>query len=382
MRVAVFSEVYWPMVSGVAVTLGRLADALGARNHAVRVYSATYPLPAGVADRPEVHRSASTPLFLSPNVQWAWPRFRPIADDLAAFRPDIVHLATEFAMGFIGLRAARALQCPVIASAHTDYEAYAADYGLAWVVPPGWHYLRWFYGHAARVLAPTSVYESHLHARGVMHTGIWGRGVDTDHFHPGRRDAAYRARFGLGPDDVLVTYVGRIAPEKRLRLLLDAWEALEDRRQKAALVLVGAGPMDDEIRARAIPGVHQVGMLHGQALATAYASADLFAFPSPTETFGNVVLEAMASGLAPITAAAGGVLELVQHGSTGWLVPPDDRAALSDALARLIADRDTRTALGVAARHAAMLRRWDAVWDRLIDDYAGSITPHALPRAA
>jgi len=184
MRVAIFSEVYWPMVSGVSRALERLLLELHAHGHQARVYSATYPLPPGTPDRPEVHRSPSTPLFLSPEVQWAFPRRREILEDLAGFSPDVIHLATEFAMGLTGLRCARALSLPIVASSHTDYERYAARYGVEWALRPGWSYLRWFYGHAARVLCPSGGYEAHLHARGIHHTGTWSRGVDPDVFHP------------------------------------------------------------------------------------------------------------------------------------------------------------------------------------------------------
>ena len=177
MRIAFFSEVYWPMVSGVANTLHGLATRLEAGGHAVRVYSATYPL-AGRPDGREVHRSVSRPFLLSPEVQWAFPDQGAIRADLARFAPDLVHLVTEFAMGNAGLQAARTLGVPMIASAHTDYERYAARYGVAWAVRPGWSYLRWFYRHAHRVLAPSRVYQRHLHARGIAHTGIWARGVE------------------------------------------------------------------------------------------------------------------------------------------------------------------------------------------------------------
>ena len=126
MRIALFSEVYWPMVSGVGVTLLRLVKALEGRGHELRVYSASYPIPKGYSDRPEVHRSPSIPLFLYPDVQWAFPRLRDVTEDLARFRPDVVHVATEFALGLAGLKAARQLKLPVIASAHTDYDKYAA----------------------------------------------------------------------------------------------------------------------------------------------------------------------------------------------------------------------------------------------------------------
>jgi glycosyltransferase involved in cell wall biosynthesis len=370
------------MVSGVGVTLRRLTDSLTARGHAVRVYSANYALPAGQPDRPEVHRSPSMPLFLYPDVQWAFPRLNEIVEDVARFRPDIVHVATEFALGLAGVKAARRLGIPVVASAHTNYDQYAGRYGMDWVLGQGWRYLRWFYGHAGRVLCPSHFYEAHLHGRGVHHTGIWTRGVDPLAFNPRFRDAAYRAALGVGPDDLLVTYVGRLAREKNLDLLLEAWHSLGARRGTAQLALVGRGPLAETIHRRAIPGVHVAGLLEGPALSTAFASADLFAFPSTTETFGNVLLEAMASGLPSLAVDAGGVLEFAQQGSNAWLVAPGSVSALVDGLERLLHDASLRRRLAAAALRTAAERRWDAIDDRLIEDYRAAAGQKVLVRAA
>jgi glycosyltransferase involved in cell wall biosynthesis len=382
MRIALFSEVYWPMVSGVGVTLLRLTDALEARGHAVRVYSATYPPPPGQADRPEVHRSPSVPFFLYPDVQWAFPRQRDIVDDLEAFRPDVVHVATEFSLGIAGVKAARQLDLPIIASAHTDYDQYAARYGVTWALRAGWHYLRWFYGQAQRVLCPSRIYEEALHRHGVLHTGLWSRGVDPLVFAPRFRSQAYRAAIGAGPGDLVVTYIGRIAREKNLGLLLEAWESLAPERGGAQLVLVGRGPLEDDIRRRELPGVHVTGLLQGEALSTAYASADVFAFPSPTETFGNSLLEAMGSGLPPIVAAGGGVLEFAEHGRNAWLVEPDSAAAIADALRRLFADPTLRHRLAAGALATARARDWGAVYDQLLDDYRAALAAKGDERAA
>jgi glycosyltransferase involved in cell wall biosynthesis len=382
MRIALFSEVYWPMVSGVGVTLLRLTDALEARGHAVRVYSATYPPPPGQADRPEVHRSPSVPFFLYPDVQWAFPRQRDIVDDLEAFRPDVVHVATEFSLGIAGVKAARQLDLPIIASAHTDYDQYAARYGVTWALRAGWHYLRWFYGQAQRVLCPSRIYEEALHRHGVLHTGLWSRGVDPAVFTPRFRSQAYRAAIGAGPGDLVVTYIGRIAREKNLGLLLEAWESLAPERGGAQLVLVGRGPLEDDIRRRELPGVHVTGLLQGEALSTAYASADVFAFPSPTETFGNSLLEAMGSGLPPIVAAGGGVLEFAEHGRNAWLVEPDSAAAIADALRRLFADPTLRHRLAAGALATARARDWGAVYDQLLDDYRAALAAKGDERAA
>ncbi|HEV8124509.1 MAG TPA: glycosyltransferase family 1 protein [Gemmatimonadales bacterium] len=380
MRIALFSEVYWPMVSGVGVTLVRLVDALQARGHEVRVYSATYDLPPGVADRPEVHRSPSIPLFLYPDVQWAFPRHRAVLQDVAVFAPDIVHVATEFAMGKMGLRVARELGIPAVASAHTDYEKYAARYGLDWVMGAGWSYLRWFYRQTGIVLSPSGVYERHLNARGIPNTGIWTRGVDTESFHPRYRSETYRRALGLEPRDFLVTYVGRIAREKDLDLLLQAWQML-GRRDDARLVLVGRGPMEAELAQREIPGLVLAGLREGVDLSAAYASADIFAFPSTTETFGNVLLEAMASGLPCLAAAAGGVVEFARHGSNAWLVAPGNPAAIAAGLDRLLADEDLRRVLAAGARKTGCERRWDFIFDELIEQYRVQAS-HLVRRAA
>lgn len=382
MRIALFSEVYWPMVSGVGVTLLRLTQALEQRGHQIRVYSASYALPKGRLDRPEVHRSPSIPLFLYPDVQWAFPRLRDVIDDVARFRPDVVHVATEFALGLAGLKTARQLRLPLVASAHTDYDKYAARYGVDWALRVGWHYLRWFYGQAHRVLCPSRIYQEHLHSRGVLHTGVWSRGVDPAHFHPRFRSEAYRQALGLGPNDLLVTYIGRIAKEKNLSQLLAAWNALASERGSAQLALVGRGPLEDEIRRRAMPGVHVLGLMHDRDLSEAYASADIFVFPSATETFGNSLLEAMGSGLPSLAASAGGVLEFAQHSRNAWLVSPNSAPALTVGLRRLMQDAALRGSLAEGALQTARERGWDQVNDRLLEDYREAVESKRLIQAA
>ena len=187
---------------------------------------------------------------------------------------------------------------------------------------------------------------------------------------------------GVGPGDLLVTYIGRLAREKNLDLLLEAWETLAPDRGGAQLVLVGRGPLEDEIRRRAMPGVHVTGLLLGDALSTAYASADLFVFPSPTETFGNSLLEAMGSGLPPIVAAGGGVLEFAEHGENAWLVEPDSAPALADGLRRLLDDPALRRRLAAGALATARARDWGAVYDRLLADYRAAMAAKAETRAA
>jgi glycosyltransferase involved in cell wall biosynthesis len=382
MRIAIFSEVYWPMVSGVSLVLQRLVGALEARGHVVRVYTAAYQLPDGVADHPNVYRAPSRRLFLYPDVQWGFPDWAAIRDDFAAFRPDVVHLATEFAMGGMGLRLARAHEVPMIASAHTDYERYAARYHLEWLMPAGWRYLRWFYGHATRVLCPSHQYERHLQSRGVRHTGIWSRGVDRELFAPTHRREAVREALGVGSDDQMVLYVGRLAAEKNLHLLLEGWPQVVDRHPRARLVVVGTGPLEEGLRTHVPPGVIVAGVRTGAELSATYASADCFAFPSSTETFGNVLLEAMASGLPALAVRAGGVLDFAQHGANAWLVAPDSVPALAEGLGVLLSDASLRARLAAGALATAGERAWDAIFDGVVSEYQRAIQLTAIDRAA
>ena len=381
MRIALFSEVYWPMVSGVGITLTRLADALEARGHAVRVYSAAYPIPAEAVDRPEVHRSPCVPMPLYRDVQWAFPRQREIEEDLAAFGPDLIHVATEVSMGLSGAKAARRLGVPMVASAHTDYQKYAEWYGVPWVLGAAWLYLRWFYGRAERVFCPSRVYQDFLRSKGIERTALWTRGVDPAQFHPSFRSEEFRRRLGLAPGDLLVAYVGRVAREKDIGLLLDVWPEIAARHPRATLAVVGQGPLEGSIRKRRLPRVHVTGLLQGKALSEAYASADVYTFPSPTETFGNSLLEALASGLPSIAADTGGVLEFARHGENAWLTRTGDRAALDAGLDRLLGDPALRSRLREGALRTAGERRWDLVYDRLVADY-GEVLESARRRAA
>lgn len=368
MRIAIFSEVYWPMVSGVSTTLTQTATALTDRGHAVRVYSPEYPL-GEMTDRPEVHRSPGGAFFLAPEVQWAAPDQAAINSDLRRFDPDVVHLATEWSMGYAGLRAAQALGAPIIASAHTDYEQYAARYRMAWATQVGWVYLRWFYRQAALVLAPSVGYRGHLESRGVPHTRLWTRGVDTARFSPAFRSDRYRADLGLGADDRIVSYVGRIAPEKGIDALLDAWETVHPRRPEAHLVFTGTGLMEEAIRRRNLPRVHLTGMKRGDDLAAAYASADIFVMPSTTETFGNVTLEAMASGLAVLAVAAGGILNFGRANDNCLLSDPGQADQLAAGIDRLLTDDELRRRLASGGRTTALARRWGPIFDGLVDNY-------------
>jgi phosphatidylinositol alpha 1,6-mannosyltransferase len=382
MRIAIFSEVYWPMVSGVSLVLQRLVAALEQRGHVVRVYAPSYELPGGSGDLRHVFRVPSRRLFIYPDVQWGTPHWPTIRADFAAFRPDLVHVATEFAMGTTGIRLAREFRLPIVASAHTDYERYSTRYGLEWLMGAGWHYLRWFYGHAERVFCPSGQYQQHLQHRGVTRTGIWSRGVDLGTFSPAHRSETTRQSLGIAPDQLMVLHVGRLAAEKNVLLLMEAWEQIRLRRGDARLVVVGTGPLEAALRNTTPDNVILAGVRRGEQLSQLYASADLFAFPSSTETFGNVLLEAMGSGVPSLAVRAGGVLDFAEHNANAWLVEPDSAAAFGDGMATLLHDRELRLRLGMAGVASARARDWNSIFDALVGEYCRLLVPADVDLAA
>jgi glycosyltransferase involved in cell wall biosynthesis len=277
---------------------------------------------------------------------------------------------------------ARDFAVPVVASAHTDYERYARQYGLEWLMHAGWPYLRWFYSQASRVLCPSHQFERHLQHRGVKHTGIWSRGVDLQMFSASHRSEAVREALGIASDQPMVLYVGRLAAEKNLLLLMEAWRQIEPARGNARLVVVGTGPLEGRLQASASPGVILAGVRRGQELSGLYAAADLFAFPSSTETFGNVLLEAMASGVASLAVRAGGVLDFARHDVNSWLVDPDDAEALGQGMLTLLGDRDLRQRLASAGATTAGERDWVSIFDGLVSDYQRAMIPVGVDLAA
>lgn len=365
MRLAICTDTYPPHMNGVAAALGRLAHAIRERGGEVRVVTTSDPrAPAAESD---VRRWPSIPFWAYPQLRVAAPPPGPLSRELAAWGPTLVHVATPFGVGLAARRAAIALGVPMVTSYHTSFSQYAAFYRLGKLSQPGWSFLRWFHNSGLRTYCPSNSIRDELTAQGFRNTRIWSRGVDMTRFSPARRSTEMRARFGADPDTIVVAYIGRIAAEKGLAVAAAAMRRLA-ADAPVRFVIVGEGPYENKLRALAPAGTVFTGRLSGDALSEAYASADIFMFPSTTDTFGQVLLEAMASGL-PVVAADAGPTREILGADAGALFPPGDDSQLAAQLRRLAGDADARARMSAAALRAASDRSWKSVFDDLVRDY-------------
>ena len=325
MRIAIITESFPPDVNGVAHCVVRVAENLVHNGHhplVIAPESAHTTTGADSQFRYPVERVQSVPLPGYPTFRLGLPTPRT-RRAITRHRTEVVHLASPVALGAWGSRVARAMDLPVVAIYQTDLPNYARAYRLGAVTEAfAWRWLRDIHNAAARTLAPSSVTAADLHAHGMERVWLWGRGVDTERFHPARRDERLRAEIAPG-GEVIVGYVGRLATEKRIDLLAPT-ASLPGVR----LAVTGGGPMEEELR-RVIPSAVFLGERHGADLARIYASLDVFVHTGPFETFGQTIQEAAASGLPVVAPAAGGPLDLVEDGVTGFLVPPGDGDAFA-----------------------------------------------------
>ena len=376
-RIAIITESFPPDVNGVAHCVVRVAENLASKGHHPLVIAPDSGRGAG-ADRDfpyPVERVPSVPLPGYPSFRLGLPS-PATRKAIVRHGTQVVHLASPVALGAWGSRVARAERLPTVAVYQTDLPSYARAYHLGRATETfAWHWLRDVHNASGRTLAPSTMTAAELTGHGIERVRLWGRGVDTRRFRPELRDEELRRRLAPG-GEVIVGYVGRLAAEKRVDLLT-AVAALPGVR----LAITGGGPMEDELRA-ALPTASFLGMRSGADLARIYASLDVFVHTGPFETFGQTVQEASASGLPVVAPAAGGPLDLVDHGETGYLVPPGDPGPLTEAVSALAADQELRARLGAAARRKVLGRTWQALTDELLGHYAAVIRADAPALAA
>ena len=376
MRILFCTDTYPPQVNGVSVVTALSVTGLRARGWEVEVIAPRYP-----ADIPRIfERSmsddgvtpiASVPLPGYPDIRLAAPARRTVREVIARFRPDIVHSATEFMIGRMGMRAARAAGIPATTSYHTDFAKYTESYGVPFLRGPVTQWIKRFHAQAERIFTPSAPSRADLLALGLTDVEVWGRGVDDVLFHPSKRSLALRQRLNLGNAFTFV-HVGRLAPEKGVEVLLEAFGMVEAELGADAVkfVVAGAGPSLPSLKERAPRAVTFLGNLDRQReLPSLYASADGFLFASTTETLGLVVLEAMAAGIPVIAAPAGGVADHLRHEVNGLAYEAMNARACADAMLRLVADRDLQQRLRDGARHTVEQRTWEHEMDRLDASY-------------
>lgn len=322
LRIAVVTETWPPEVNGVAVTLAKLVQGLCRRNHdvqLVRPRQAKTDLPVQQLGFEEV-LMRGMPIPRYPELKLGLPSKKNLIKAWTLRRPDVVHIATEGPLGWSALQAAKVLKLPVTSDFRTNFHSYSQHYGVGWLRKPIVAYLRKFHNATACTMVPTRALHDELTRHGFLHLKVVARGVDTELFRASRRSPELRAQWGADSKTLVLISVGRLAPEKNLGQVMATYEALKSAGADVKLVLVGDGPLRDSIQQRC-PDAIFAGMLSHDILATYYASADLFLFPSLTETFGNVTLEALASGLPVLAFDCAAATDWVQQGVNGWLVP-------------------------------------------------------------
>jgi glycosyltransferase involved in cell wall biosynthesis len=362
MRITLVTETYPPEVNGVATTLGRLTEGLADRGHELTIIRPRQ----GDADQaqpktnPAHQPVAGLPLPRYEGLRFGLPAGRTLSRRWRQSPPDVVHIATEGPLGFSAMRLARQLKIPVSSSFHTNFHEYGKHYGYGLLQNAVMAYLRAFHNRAGCTLVPSADRQELLEEAGFQRVGILGRGVDAGLFSPDKRDAGFRASWGIGSGQWLVSYVGRVAEEKNVPLVIRAFRAMQQHQPDAQLMIVGDGPVKAKLQ-KAHPDVLFTGMRTGEPLANAYAASDVFLFPSLTETYGNVVAEAMASGVAVLAfdyAAARALIEDQQNGRT---VPFGDEAAFIRAAKALARDPAATRRLGDAARVTALGYSWQSI---------------------
>lgn len=367
MRVVYFTESLYPLVDGVSRTLARLFQTLLADGIDFRIVSPFVP-DAGVAWRDRVIpvRYAHFPPY--PDYRVSRPGGRRLRRELERFDPHLVHVVSPTPMAVWAQRYARRSGTPAVASFHTHFVSYFRYYGVAALEGMGWRGLRWFYRRCERVYAPTRTIATELESHGIGPVELWSRGIDLEAFHPRHRDPSLRASLGSSDAAPILLLVSRLVKEKDLADLVQVDRVLRSRGVPFHLALVGDGPMRSELE-EALPRATFAGHRSGEELARWYASADVFVFPSTTETLGNVVLEALASGLPSVVVDRGGPQELVREGETGFIAPANDVPAIADRLEPLLRDPDLRARMSAAARSSAADRDWQAINRGLIASY-------------
>ena len=366
LRIAMVTETYPPEVNGVARTVMEMVEGLRRRGHFIHLMRPRQrPGEQGFIDGNLVEwlcRGFAIPRY--PQLKMGWASKAALVRAWSAARPDLVHIATEGPLGWSALAAARRLGIPVASDFHTNFQTYSRHYGVGWLARPVAAYLRAFHNRVGCTMVPTGELAASLARDGFGGLRVVGRGVNPQVFSPQRRCRELRERWGARDDTPVALCVSRFAPEKNFPLVLRAFEAMKAARPDAKLVLVGDGPMSEALRRKNIGCVIAGRLVNGE-LSAHYASADIFLFASTSETFGNVVLEAMASGRGIVAYRYAAARENLRHGQSAYLAAVDDEADFIAGARRLVLEPALARSFGAAAREAAQ----GVTWERVVEDF-------------
>ncbi len=324
-----------------------------------------------------LHMLPGLPIPRYQGLRFGLPARRALIRRWREFQPDLIHVATEGPLGWSAVRAARHLGIPFITTFHTNFHQYGRHYGFSLFNRMILRWLLYIRRHAATTFVPSRGLLEELKSHGFVRLSILGRGVDTNLFHPDKRDPGLRAQWGAAPDTPVALYVGRVAGEKNIPLTIRAWKEMRTTLPNLKLVVVGDGPEKGRLE-KAHPDIYFSGMRQGEDLARHYASGDFFPFASTTETFGNVITEAMASGLPVLTYNYAAGQDHIQHGKNGWVAPFDNSDAFLKTAKDLALNRHHWQTVGSAARLTAMTLSWDAIIER----FASEIIPVTRPESS
>lgn len=369
MKVAVFTDTYLPQVNGVTNTIYNMEKYFIKNNVQYKILAPEY---AAQAASENVETFYSVKFLMYPECRLSLVTNGRVKQILSDFEPDMVHAVTEFNMGWAGVSYAAKNRIPCISTYTTNFGSYLNYFKLDILSGITWEYFKWFHNQNALTLCPSQDAKQLLLEKGIKRVDIWGRGIDSNLYSPSKRSDELRRKFAA-KDKIMLLYVGRISAEKDMDILFEAYRQIKrDYGSKTILVIAGGGPMLEKFQSENKDAIF-TGYVKGEKLAELYASADIFTFPSSTETLGNVVLEAMASGIPVVAADSGGVRENVIDGFNGLLCRPRDVQSYYSGIKMLIDNHALRLQMGKDARNYAIKKDWENVFDKLMVSYSDVI---------
>jgi len=371
-RIAFFTDTFCPQINGVTNTLNKLIEYLSDNNYDYLFFAPDYETDE---TNSKIIRFKGIRPHLYPDCRLALPQYSAVKQALQSFRPDIIHIVTELGIGYIGLKAARELKIPIIMSYHTNFDRYLKYYDLECFNKLLLTYMRWFHGFALKNLCPSYDTINDLKKQGYQNLDIWSRGIDCKMFSPCKRSESLRQQLNIG-QRLAFLYVGRISAEKGLNTLLESIKRANKKyKNKICFVFTGDGPYIAELKSSGYDNLIFTGFKRGEELAKIYASCDAFVFPSGTETFGNVVLEAMASGLPVVCVDSGGITDFTNE-QNAVICKYNDAKSISSGIKRLAESKNLRKKLSEQSLKTAAERSWSSVFDSLINNYKAAAQPY------